>query len=690
MNGLNSVKHRFLPAAGMLLLTLFLCTTGVAAATGESYTYNVRNEVQRVPDPYQAVQTVGADLLMNAPQDMVVNNEWIYILDSGNHRIVVLDRQYAFKREIRFQKDGKEYPTDDLSGIWVDNDQTILVVDHGSKMILRLSMQGEVLREYPRPEGDIQAAGKDYQPNKVLTDGSGTIFVLCDNEYRGLMMMTPEGVFDSYFGPLRIGVSANLLKDMFWRNFMTDEQIESSWQYVPGEYMNMTIDSKGFLYAVRGQTTNMGELVRKLNPAGDNVLDYTGDFGDANMGAATPTSFNAVTVDDKGFISALDSAHNRIFQYSPEGELLYIFGGEGVQNGTFTHPVDIDVNGEDLLVLDRDTACMTVLRCREFGAKVRQATNLYRQAAFKEAGLLWRQVLQQNGRYQPAYVGCGKVYEAAGEYQKAMEYYHLGGSRRNYSMAFKKYRTAVLREHFAWIAAGVLVLVAALMVLGYLRRKGKILAGVSLEHGGKLRYVGYILRHPIEGYSELRYNGKYSLRYANIIVLLWFFVSCLNYNYNGFLFNPNTPSRFNIFVVLASTVGVLALFALVNWLLSTFFEGKGRFKEVWIGLSYAMLPLLFTGILELILSNCMTLEENFFIGALQVIGFSWMLIMGFFALSGIHQYRFKWNILSILATVVGMLAVVFLLFLLFNLWTQVASFFEVVLQEIVYRHIAGI
>ena len=67
-----------------------------------------------------------------------------------------------------------------------------------------------------------------------------------------------------------------------------------------------------------------------------------------------------------------------------------------------------------------------------------------------------------------------------------------------------------------------------------------------------------------------------------------------------------------------------------------------------------------------------------------------MVAMGFFALSGINQYGFKRNIISILCTVIGMLAVVFLVFLMFNLWAQVVSFFEVVIQEIIYRHMAGI
>lgn len=50
-----------------------------------------------------------------------------------------------------------------------------------------------------------------------------------------------------------------------------------------------------------------------------------------------------------------------MFQYTSEGELMYIFGGQGQQNGTFQSPVDVESWGDDLLVLDQAYGTVTVM-----------------------------------------------------------------------------------------------------------------------------------------------------------------------------------------------------------------------------------------------------------------------------------------------------------------------------------------
>lgn len=45
-----------------------------------------------------------------------------------------------------------------------------------------------------------------------------------------------------------------------------------------------------------------------------------------------------VVVREKGIYSVIDSTRGRIFTYDHEGNLLYIFGGIGSQEGTFDTP----------------------------------------------------------------------------------------------------------------------------------------------------------------------------------------------------------------------------------------------------------------------------------------------------------------------------------------------------------------
>lgn len=678
----------------MLLVLLLLTITafGASAANSISYTYTAKGDTARVPAPYETTQVLAHELGLSEPRDMEVSGEFLYVLDSGNSRIVVLKKtDYSFVREITFTQNGNEYATIELSGLCVDGD-TLLVVDHGGEKIFRTDMNGKVFKEYTNPYPDDP--NEIFMPKQVAVDRTGYLYILLDTEYRGLMIMDPEGNFRNYFGSVNVTVTATVLTNIFWRNFMTEEQIASSTQYVPGGYANVTTDNKGFIYTVRGSSDSTAELVCKLNPSGKNVLGYTDSFGD--IGTKTKTSFAALTVDENGIISVLDSANKHIFQYSPDGELLYIFGSKAFQegsnilpqNGTFVTPIDIEYNGEELLVLDRDAASITVMRPTRFGALVQEATMLHRKAFFEDAGKIWNEVLELDSNYEKAYVGLGKVAEASGDFAQAMEYYKIGSDRTYYSSAFKKYRTEMLREAFYWLVLAAVVVIGGLVVFVRFWKK-RHPEKRSLEYGGKLAYIFYTMRHPIDGFSELRYNQKFSVKYATIIAALYFFVSCLNYNYNGYIFNTDSAENFNMWIVLFSTVAVVALFALSTWLLSTFLEGKGRFSEIWVVTCYSLIPLVAVSILSLFLSNIMTNDESFFYYALQTIGTGWTLILVFISNGSLNQYGFKKNIASILLALVGMLIILFLLFLFVNLWTQLISFFASLYDEITYRNLAS-
>lgn len=677
----------------LVLLLLTLSAFGAGAANSISYTYTAKGETARVPAPYETTQVLAHELGLSEPQDMAVSGEYLYILDSGNYRVVVLSTaDYSFVREIKIDQSGfSTEAAPALTGLCIDGD-TMLVVDNGSEKIYRTDMNGKLLQEYVSPYD--KDSGERFQPKHVAVDRTGYLYILLETEHRGLMIMDPSGDFRNYFGSVNVTVTATVLTNMFWRNFLTEEQIATGAQNVPGGYENVTTDGKGFIYTVRGASDTTNELVCKLNPSGKNVLGYTKRFGD--IGTKTTTSFAALAVDDNGMISVLDKANKHIFQYSPDGELLYIFGSKAFQegtnnmpqNGTFITPVDVEYNGKELLVLDRDAASITVMRPTRFGQLVQEATLLHRKAEFDEAGKMWQEVLTLNSNYEKAYVGLGKVAEASGDFAEAMEYYELGSDKDYYSSAFKKYRTEMLRESFYWIVLAAVVLIAGVVVLMKFWRK-KHPEKKSLEYGGKLAYMFYILRHPIDGFSELRYNQKFSVKYASIIAALYFFISCLNYNYNGYIFNSDSAEDFNMWIVLCSTVAVVALFCLSTWLLTTFLEGKGRFSEIWVVSCYSLIPMVVVSALSLVLSNVMTSDESFFYYALQTIATGWTLIMIFISNGRLNQYGFKKNIVSLLLAIVGMLIILFLLFLFVNLWTQLFSFFGSLYDEITYRNLAA-
>lgn len=677
------MKKRIL---SLIAVTTLLFTSAPAVYAYDSgYTYTRRGKVMELPAPYETETVIGTEAQLVKPVDIHSYGESLYILDSERRDITVLDKNYAVTDRITFTNNDAEYAAEQLRSFYIQNDM-LYVADYGGK-IFTADMNGNVLRECKLGETELGTTA--FKPQCITVANTGFVYVLSENEYRGIIVLNSELAFDSFFGALDVDVTAGLLLDMVWRNFMTDEQIDNSVQYVPGGYTDIALDSNGFLYAVRGVSESSKELIRKLNPAGKNVLSYEGEFGDMDLGSGDPTAFVSVTVDDEGFIIALDKTRQRIFEYSPDGELLYAFSGAGVTDGYFSEAVSLETIGDRLLVLDSLTASLTVFRLTDFGKSVRNAVTLYRKAQFAESETLWNDILKQSGNYEYAYTGLGKIAEINGSYRQAMKYYRLGDSAVNYSSALKKERSAAIKTAFPFVMTVIVILVVGLLIYGRRRSKKTHASRPALCDRGKTAYIFYTLFHPGDGFSDLRYNKKYNLTAANLIVFWWFFISCLNFNYNGYIFNENDISDFNIFVIVFSTVGVLFLFTLSNVLLASFFEGKGSFREIWIVLSYSLIPYTVWLTAELVLTNVLILEEGAFITTFRIFAAAWTLLLCFTALLEVHQYSFGGAVASSLLSVVGVLIVVFLVFLMFNLSAQITDFVSTIIKELNYRRLAG-
>lgn len=691
----------------VVVLMLLLCTFSAAAeGTGKSYIYdtNTHNPLE-IPDPYTADVVTGSGAGLKAPVDMCIYKEQLYILDSVNPRVVVLNKDLTFSKELFVMRsNGKTpYSFNEPKGIWLDkNTGLVYIAERSNQEVLVCVIDKDekgkeylrVTKKFQRPVSDLMSQDTDFLPTKVLTDDLGILYIRVENEYRGLLMIDKDGTFLGYFGSNTVTVTADALYTLFWRRFMTEAQIARTEKQLPMEYSNMAIDENGFIFGVRGSTGQNSELIRKINSKSKNVLANKGYFGDYNLsvvrGESKSTNFNAVTVDRDGFITVIDSTWDRLFQYNSKGNLMYVFGGSGQQAGTFGNPVDVESWGDDLLVLDKDYATVTRMTPTSFGANVRLGETLYNKGEYTRSKAPWEAVLSKCMNYQVAYVGLGKVLYMEKDYKGAMEAFQLGNNQAEYSTAFKMYRANVVKGMFVPVVCVLFFALAAWLAYSLLKRRGVIgQKRIALDQAGRFRYMWYTLVHPIDGFGEMRYNRKYSLAIANSLAFLFFFSQVLVSLYGGFVFNGTSAETYNVFITLCMQLGVLALFTLVNWLMSTFLEGKGQLKEVWIYLCYATLPGILVNFISILFSNILVAEEGIFLGYLVTIGQIWMAVMVFYALYGLHMYTVKRTVASIVMTLVGMLVVLFIIYLMFNLFIQFFAFIEVVYKEIMYRVIVG-
>ncbi len=144
-----------------------------------------------------------AKLQLNQPKDIFVDKQdHIYIADTGNNRIVHLDDEGAYIREITVSESPLKRP----SGVFVDKNGVIYVADTGNNRIVRLDADGKLLKSFGRPESAYIPESFKYDPINLVVDKRGFLYVTTLGAYQGLVQLDPEGNFVSFFWSQSSGV----------------------------------------------------------------------------------------------------------------------------------------------------------------------------------------------------------------------------------------------------------------------------------------------------------------------------------------------------------------------------------------------------------------------------------------------------------------------------------------------------
>ena len=199
----------------------------------------------------------------------------------------------------------------------------------------------------------------------------------------------------------------------------------------------------------------------------------------------------------------------------------------------------------------------------------------------------------------------------------------------------------------------------------------------------KKEYVYYLFRqftHPIETYNDIKYEGKGSLRIANILVAIWFLENVISNGVTGFLFagEPTSP-----LMEFATSAGFLLLWCTCCWAACTLFDGEGKFKEIWITTSYALLPMILIQPIIMIVSNIASSDEVALVTVLQTLSLIVTLLLEFIAMMVCQQFTVSKTIGLALVTLAGILCVVFIALIFFSISQQLVDFIVNLWTEII-------
>ncbi|HPA60448.1 MAG TPA: YIP1 family protein [Clostridia bacterium] len=214
---------------------------------------------------------------------------------------------------------------------------------------------------------------------------------------------------------------------------------------------------------------------------------------------------------------------------------------------------------------------------------------------------------------------------------------------------------------------------------------GALRAGMAYLKETFWTFPTYILGRPFKGFEEMKTEHRGSMLYAVTMFILSALMNIVEFVYTGFLVNYNNPYMINSIFLAMVTIFPVVLFVVANWSVTTLLEGKGRMKDIFMVLMYAMFPFLLLRLVSLFLTNVLTLEEMMVSYTLVSIGSVLMFAYMFIGLISVHEYSFGAAIGSLLLTVVAMMIIVFILMLLFTLAADVVDFVRVVYKELMLK-----
>ena len=200
-----------------------------------------------------------------------------------------------------------------------------------------------------------------------------------------------------------------------------------------------------------------------------------------------------------------------------------------------------------------------------------------------------------------------------------------------------------------------------------------------------MKHIVYILRHPADGFWEMKNNRKGSMKEALALLAATVISLIFDHQARDFVFNPAYNTSLNILKEICIVILPVMLFTLANWTITTLSDGKGNLKEIFFVVCYSLVPIIIFRVGVPILSHLFSLNELAYLNMLDIIGFAWAGIMIFIGIMEIHEYTFKKMLGTLVLTVVSAAIIVFVVMLSFSLLQEILSFVYSIYREISLR-----
>ena len=221
--------------------------------------------------------------------------------------------------------------------------------------------------------------------------------------------------------------------------------------------------------------------------------------------------------------------------------------------------------------------------------------------------------------------------------------------------------------------------------------KAAILPGAESRHTWwkrytqSLRYALYVITHPFDGFWDLIHEKRGTIAAANTFLLLFLLTRVMKLMLTSFQFINVSAQYINVFEEMGSLALPFIILCIANWAMTTLFDGKGRFRDIYMAMCYALVPYILIQLPMILVSNMLTYEEGSLYTVLIYLSIVWCVFLVFVGLMEVHDYGPGKTFIFIIVTIFGAAVIIFLLLVFFSLLSDAGSYFVSIYREIVFR-----
>jgi hypothetical protein len=595
-----------------------------------------------------------------------------------DNRDIVVFKDYLTGEEVFTKVDKAEMIGKILS--WVKT-------DYEGKELLRLSIyaaKNEPIQVVSTPSAPVFQEGYLFAPKKVVVDTRGNMYIVGAQSSNGLIMLNADGEFLTFFGgnpirtPLIDEIRSLILTDVQKAKLRSESLI--SIDYVS----SVAIDEKGFIYTVTSTLRN--DVIKKYNVSGKNYFssDALGWVGAVDLWVGEYG--NVVVVEEFGWINEYDSNGQLIFSFS--------VSDAGIdREGLLSLPKSIAIDSNDrLLVIDQGNKLLQLYEPTEFANAVHTALQAYQDGDEELASENWTYSLEYATVFDLAHIGLGDAFIRQDDYKSALIEYTLASDKDGISNTYWQVRQDWMENNLELVFSVVILLFVGNWIFRLLNKKYDYTKGlrnyfVNLRTKSKtfdeLSYIPEFIKHPLDGYYQIKRKNRVSVKTATIIYALLGVIFVMYYEVTNIIFLEN--SNVNILYEIVILGSVLVLWVVANYFICLINDGEGSFKNVYVSTAMSFTPALFVFPIIILLSNVLTYQEAVFYNVPFTFTLIWITIYFFFMIKEIHNYEVSETFSIIFKSVFTMLIMGIFIFVVYSLNSQMFTVSTEIVRELVER-----